>query len=76
MWLDHKKEKVRMEMVTAQTLELGHDIKGGVKVVSEELKGVDDKVDQLIEGTFSAVSSSQNVISNLHVTRPRERESS
>ena len=46
-----------MEMVTAQTLELGHDIKGGVKVVSEDLRGVDDKVDLLIEGTFSAVSS-------------------
>ena len=45
-----------MEMVAVQTLELGHDIKGGVKAVSEDLKGVDDKVDQLIEGTFSAVS--------------------
>ena len=48
-----------MEMVTAQTLEIGHDIRGGVKVVSEDLKGIDNKVDQLIEGTFNAVSSSQ-----------------
>ena len=48
-----------MEMATAQALKLGHDIKGGVKVVGDELKGVDGKVDQLIEGTSSAVSSSR-----------------
>ena len=58
-----------VKMVTAQTFKLANDIKDGVKVV-------DDKMDQLIEGTFSAVISSQNVVLNLYMTRPRERESS
>ena len=48
-----------IKLATAQTLKLAHDIKGGVKVVSEEIKGVDYKVDLLIEGRFSAASSSQ-----------------
>ena len=48
-----------IKLATAQTLKLAHDIKCGVKVVSEEIKGVDDKVDLLIGGTFSAVNSSQ-----------------
>ena len=48
-----------VKMVTAQTFKLANDIKCGVKVVSEEIKGVDDKVDLLIGGTFSAVNSSQ-----------------
>ena len=39
-----------VKLATAQTLKLAHDIKGGVKVV-------DDKMDWLIEGTLSAVSS-------------------
>ena len=39
-------------MATTQILELSHDIKGGVNVV-------DHKVDQLIKGTFSAISFSQ-----------------
>ena len=50
--------KDEVNLATAQTLKLAYDIKGGVKVVSEELKDVDDKVDQLIEGTFSALTSS------------------
>ena len=48
-----------IKLATAQTLKLAHDIKGGVKDVSEEIKGVDYKVDLLIEGRFIAASSSQ-----------------
>ena len=55
-----------VKLATAQTLKLAHDIKGGVKVVSEEIKGVDDKMDLLIGGTFSAVSSSQ-MPSSIHM---------
>ena len=39
-----------VKMVTAQTFKLANDIKDGVKVV-------DDKMDWLIKGTFSAVIS-------------------
>jgi hypothetical protein len=44
-----------VNMAAVQILKLAHLIKGGVEAVGVEVKGVGDKVNQLIEGTFSTL---------------------
>ena len=39
-------------MATAQVLKLAHLVKDGVEAVGDKVKGVDDKVDLVIQGTF------------------------
>ena len=57
-----------VKMATAQILKLAHRIKGGVEAVSEEVKGVGDKVNRAIEG-MSSTSATQNATVNRHTTR-------
>ena len=47
-----------VKMATAQILKVAHHIKGGVEAVGVEVKDVGDRVNQAIEGTFSALTTS------------------
>jgi hypothetical protein len=46
-----------VNMATVQILKISHDIKGGVVAVGVEVKGVGDRVNRLIEGTFCTLTA-------------------
>jgi hypothetical protein len=46
-----------VNMATVQILKISHDIKGGVAAVGVEVKGVSDRVNRLIEGRFSTLTT-------------------
>jgi hypothetical protein len=57
-----------VKMATVQILRVAHHIKGGVEAVGKEIKGVGDKVNQVIEGTFNTLATHKCIL-NPQTTR-------
>ena len=62
-----------LKMAAAQTLKVVHHIRDGMEVVSKEIKGVGDKVNRIIEGTFGTLAPHKCIL-NLHTTSRQGNE--